>query len=520
MFGQNPELKLRLRQLEAHLRDENPLLVDAVRHFRQLDRVARRLGLLAPDQSYAARIPWWPLIAVLGTFSAGKSSFINRYLGQELQATGNQAVDDKFTVICYSPEPEPRVLPGVALDADPRFPFYQISEELEKVAPGEGERVDAYLQLKTCNSERLKGNILIDSPGFDADSQRTATLRITDYIIELSDLVLVFFDARHPEPGAMQDTLRHLVGDTIHRHDSSKFLYILNQIDTTAREDNPEDVVGAWQRALAQEGLTAGRFYTIYNPEVATPIEDPNLRERYARKCETDLEAIYKRMAEVKVERAYRIIDSLEKAARDLMEVQVPRLQQLRDRWLRGTLWRESFLWLLLLGGFGALSIGLEWWDGWRFAPPWRDAVTGEPGWWIAGGALLLVLILAVHGLARRWAASAVLRHLQATAPSAREAEDLARAFRRNTRWWHSVFRPRPVGWNRRARRRLERIIAAADLHIQSLNDRFARPSGDEEGGEPPPAAEAIDTNTDESGETMPETNIENAPTPQGEADK
>lgn len=487
MFAKNPELRLRLRQLEQHLREENPLLVDAVRHFRQLDRVAWKLGLLPRDQSYAAQIPWWPLIAVLGTFSAGKSTFINQYLEQALQATGNQAVDDKFTVICYSPESEPRVLPGVALDADPRFPFYQISEELEKVAPGEGARVDAYLQLKTGNHERLKGQILIDSPGFDADSQRTAILRLTDYIIDLSDLVLVFFDARHPEPGAMQDTLRHLVGGTIHRHDSSKFLYILNQIDTTAGEDNPEDVVGAWQRALAQEGLTAGRFYTLYDPDAAVPIADPALQARYARKAEQDRAAVHARMADVRVERAYRIIDSLEKRARDLLEVKVPRLQQLRDRWLRATLWRDGFLWLLvfaLLGG-GGMALG-GWQDGLRLPSalmPYRD----EPLAWITGGGLLLFLILGVHGLARRWAAASVLRHLRQAAASPEEAEQLARAFARNTRWWHSVFRPRPVGWSRRARRRLERIIAAADRQIQALNDRFTRPSG--ETGEPPLSA-------------------------------
>jgi predicted GTPase len=117
------------------------------------------------------------------------------------------------------------------------------------VAGGEGGRSDAYLQLKTCPSERLRGRILIDSPGFDADRQRTATLRIVDRIIDLSDLVLVFFDARHPEPGAMRDTLSHLAANTIKRADSGKFLFILNQIDMTARGDNPEDVVAAWQQA-------------------------------------------------------------------------------------------------------------------------------------------------------------------------------------------------------------------------------------------------------------------------------
>ena len=99
-----------------------------------------------------------------------------------------------------------------------------------------------------------------------------SVMLITDHIIDLSDLVLVFFDARHPESGAMGDTLKHLVAETVHRPDSNKFLYILNQIDNAAREDNPEEVVAAWQRALAQKGLTAGSFSQIYDPASATPI--------------------------------------------------------------------------------------------------------------------------------------------------------------------------------------------------------------------------------------------------------
>ena len=190
----------RLSKLESHLEQENPILLNTVQSFRQLDRIAYRMGLLQKDSSFATQIPWWPLVSVLGTFSSGKSTFINHFLQQKLQRSGNQAVDDKFTVICYSREETSHALPGVALDSDPRFPFYQMSEEIEQVASGEGERIDAYLQLKTCPSEHLQGKILIDSPGFDADAQRTSTLRITDHIIDLSDLVLVFFDARHPEP--------------------------------------------------------------------------------------------------------------------------------------------------------------------------------------------------------------------------------------------------------------------------------------------------------------------------------
>ena len=187
--------------LEEHLKRENPLLLEPLAEFRKLDRVARGLGLLAPDDSFTRRVPWWPVISLLGTFSAGKSTFINGYLGLELQRTGNQAVDDRFTVICYGEEEEPRTLPGSALDADPRFPFYRISGDIDEVAAGEGRRINTYLQLRACNSEAVRGKILLDSPGFDADSQRTATLRITDRIIDLSDLVLVFDDGRVVEQG-------------------------------------------------------------------------------------------------------------------------------------------------------------------------------------------------------------------------------------------------------------------------------------------------------------------------------
>ena len=497
MFGADRQLRERLRNLQAHLETENPLLTAAVRSFQRLDRVGYGMGLLRRDQSFAMLIPWWPLISILGTFSAGKSSFINHYLQTPLQETGNQAVDDKFTVICYSQDQEQRVLPGIALDADPRFPFYQMSEELEHVAPGEGKRIDAYLQLKTCHCERLRGTILIDSPGFDADAQRTATLRITDYIIDLSDLVLVFFDARHPEPGAMQDTLTHLVGNTIRRHDSSKFLYILNQIDVTAREDNPEAVVGAWQRALAQEGLTAGRFYCIYNPDAAIPIDDEALRQRFESKRDADLQQIHQRMQRVTVERSYRIIDALEKTAREIEDRYLPRLRELKRRWEKGTAWRGTLLLALVLGAFLGITLWRGDWQGLSLQAAWWDVLwSGTRNRYFTVAGLLLILFGLYH-LARSWSARSVLRALRRSAEHPQVKERLAQAFRKNTRFWHSLFRPQPVGWNWLARKRLQRVYADADHFIQLLNDRYADPSGQagvmETAAEPSPADAAVE---------------------------
>ncbi len=474
-------LAQRLQRLETHLAQENPILLNVVKSFRAVDTVAYRMGLLDLGDSYATRVPWWPLISVLGTFSSGKSTFVNDYLHYRLQLTGNQAVDDKFTVICFSSDATPRILPGLALDADPRFPFYNISRDIEAVAQGEGRRVDAYLQLKTCPSEALRGKILIDSPGFDADLQRTSTLRITNHIIDLSDLVLVFFDARHPEPGAMKDTLQHLVAETISRPDSNKFLFVLNQIDATAREDNPEEVFAAWQRALASAGLTAGRFYRIYNLEAANPIDDDNLRQRFEQKREVDMEELLGRMQQVEVERCYRIIGVLEKTAKAIQEDFVPRISAIKRKWKLRVLLLDALVYGFVFSVLLASGISAGWWADGLFSPAWlHDLPEPLP---LAGAAVAIALLIYPHFALRHLAAKTVIKALRREALIQEIKDSLIRAFKRNSRFMCSIFRTTPVGWGRRAQRGIIRVLSDADRYVESLNDRFANPSGHEPAG-------------------------------------
>ena len=479
---QSHQLKKRLRSLEKHLSQENPILLQSVASFRKLDRVCHRLGLLEPEESFATRISWWPMISVLGTYSSGKSTFINHYIGEDLQATGNQAVDDRFTVICYAQGDEDRVLPGLALDADPRFPFYRLSRSIEELAAGEGRRIDAYLQLKTCGGAKVRGKIIIDSPGFDADAQRTSILRITDHIIDLSDLVLVFFDARHPEAGTMRDTLEHLVAQTIGRADSSKFLYVLNQIDATAREDNPEDVIASWHRALAQKGLTAGRFYRIYNPNAAVAIEDDALRERFETKRDVDLKEVHERMEQVGVDRAYRVVGSLEQTARDVQDLFVPRLQELLAEWRRRVLRLDTVVFGLVAAAVGGWTLWTGAWDGLSFSHPvWAGLFALDP---LAQLAVLAAVLLAAgyaHARFRARAAAAVLAGLAkqpADPHGTRFADSLPRAFRHSAGGWRSVFWPHPAGWEARSRRRIGEVLVEANGFVQLLNDRYTDPSG------------------------------------------
>ena len=473
----NP-IKNRIKSLEQHLEEENPVLVDVVGSFRELDLVSRQMGFFSKEQSHAFSVPWWPLISVLGVYSSGKSTFINRYLDYKLQDTGNQAVDNKFTVICFSDEERVRQLPGLALDADPRFPLYRITEAIDEATPGEGRRVDAYLQLKTCPSEKLRGNIIIDSPGFDADAQRTATLRITNHIIDLSDLVLVFFDARHPESGSMSDTLETLVKGTIHRNDSNKFLYILNQIDMTAREDNPEQVFAAWQRALAQKGMTAGRCYTIYDTEVGMPIEDEGLRERFLRKRDEDVARIQERIEEVRVARTYRIVGMLGQRASELEKEALPRIQAFLENWRRRVCWLNGIFFGLSLACFLGVTLWAGYWKGFSLQLPYMDRLMANPwGKWTLA-ALLAALVVSIHLRIRRFAGGQAMRKILGKMDGKEGRENYIRAFTKNTCWWRSIFRRKPAGWGRRNMARLAKVIADANGYVQKLNDVYANPAG------------------------------------------
>ncbi len=469
------QLESTLKQLKQHLKEENEILEEVVDSFRELDYVAYKLGFLSKEQSYATRISWWPMISVLGLYSAGKSTFINHYLGQKLQRTATQAVDDRFTVICFSSDKIVKTLPGIALDADPRFPFYKISKELEALeeTSTENQRIDAYLQLKTCNAEQLRGKILIDSPGFDADSQRSSTLHLTQRILDMSDLVLVFFDARHPEPGAMKDTLEHLVATVVDRADIKKFLFILNQMDITAKEDNPEEVVAAWQRSLAQAGLTAGRFYRIYNSEVAIQIEDQQVKQRLDKKCQADLKEIKRRIEEVGIQRAYGVISLLEKTGENLEDKIVPQLTGLIQRWKKRTFWTEITFGIILIA---ILAFIIETTIGWKIFTN-LDTMTLDL---IMGGLLIAALIF--HLKMAKKAANKILKQMQTEITEDDTREGLMQAFRKNTSTFRALFIwiiSKPVGWSQRQHRRIHEVLNSVNNHyVPKLNDRFTNPSG------------------------------------------
>ena len=58
------------------------------------------------------------------------------------------------------------------------------------------------------------------------------------------------------------------------------------------------------------------------------------------------------------------------------------------------------------------------------------------------------------------------------------QAGDIKRAFLKNTQPLRSIFRPVPVGWSMRSKRLLATVTADASEFIQTMNDRYTKPSG------------------------------------------
>lgn len=473
------QLAQHLQELQSYLKREQPRLAELVDEYRQLDQVAYRMGLLSRSQSYADRVSWWPLIAVLGTFSAGKSTFINDYLEFSLQRTGHQAVDDKFSVICYAGDGQSKTLPGTALDADPRFPFYAIGKEIEEDATGEGRKLDSYLQLKTCPCEKLKGKILVDSPGFDADDQRTATLSIADRIIDRSDLVMVFFDAHRPEPGAIRDTLEHLVEKAVERHDATKFIYILNQIDVTADENNLEDVVAAWQRALAQKGLTAGRFYRVFSLTACTHIENEAAAKRLIDWREQDMADLDDRLEQVEMQRVYRVADSLRHQCLHIEESVVPELKERLGDWRRFVLFADSavFITLAVVTLFVLLFSGD--WAGLEYTPArFTQAIMDSMILKGLLGALVVGSMVILHFAFRRFAQQRYRPAADDRNLEGFDVDALDKGFIKSTGPLRSIFMSSPSGWNFFNRRGLSSIYFRAGAFIKQLNDIHIQPDG------------------------------------------
>ncbi|MFZ2171890.1 MAG: hypothetical protein WAW61_19895 [Methylococcaceae bacterium] len=438
-----------LINLERHFAKDNPVLLKAAKVFHDLDQIEYDLGLIEMDETTACNCSWWPIISMIGGNSTAKSRFVNSYLGTQQLLSGIQASSHKFTVLLHNQASTSATLPGTALDVDFRYPFYQISKKIEQQQKGEGMRINSYLELKTINSERLKGRLFIDSPNISSLPTNPVATLLTKHIIENSDLVLVFTDVFESPTPMLDDLIQNI---TVHQ-DSNKFVYLIDEPIATLNPAKTNEIISSWQRKLSALGLNTGQFIVLPNQQI-------NINSQN----QSDFTEIDQRLANVAHDRTYRVLDTLEKNIRQIDTVVISEVKNgivvWKERVNISSLIVLAFIAILVV--FAEIQIGV------------LDLLI-DP---IIGPILLSILVaimVPIHLLASRFQAKLIINKLNGRQKELHLMENLANFFEKNLTVARMLLPiTEPVSWNKKTKARLTQLSENTKELVQLMNDSFS----------------------------------------------
>jgi hypothetical protein len=438
-----------LSGLEKTFARDNRVLLDAAKIFHDLDQIEYDLGLIENEETTASKYSWWPVISLIGGNSTAKSRFINSYLGSDQLLSGVQAASHKFSVLLHNKQSNPATLPGTALDVDHRYPFYQISESIEQLQPGEGRRINSYLELKTINTDRLRGKLFIDAPNMSATPPSPVMSMLTRHIIENSDLILVFCDVFETTTALTQE----LIDQIALYQDSNKFIYLIDAPAATFYPTKSSEIISSWQRRLADIGLNTGQFILLPNQEHSLDAQTP-----------PQFKEIDQRLANVEHDRSYRILYVLEKSIHEIENVIIPEVKESIELWKE----RVNMSSLVVLGSIAALAVFAELQIG--ISDLLFDPIIG-PIFILA----IICVMLPLHMIMSRLQAKYIVNRLNGRQKELHLMENLGELFEANLTFGRMLLNfSEPAGWNKKTRVKLAHLSERAKDLVQALNDSFS----------------------------------------------
>eukprot|EP01063_Lacrimia_lanifica_P013137 TRINITY_DN19776_c0_g1_i1.p1 TRINITY_DN19776_c0_g1~~TRINITY_DN19776_c0_g1_i1.p1 ORF type:complete len:501 (+),score=170.38 TRINITY_DN19776_c0_g1_i1:137-1504(+) len=216
--------------------------------------------------------PKHPMVLLLGNHSAGKSTFLNSLLGEEVQATGVAPIDDGFTVIMRGERSLDE--DGPTLVGTPSHGF----SELQSYGPYFVNHLKLKIRKTKDDSKCPPNLMLIDSPGMigsprtgDRGSRGYDLLGVTKWFAERADVILLLFDPANPgTTGETLDVLTQSLQDMEH-----KFLIVMNKVD---QFDNVSDFARAygalcWNLSKVVNRKDIPRIYTMFTPQSDTKLQ-------------------------------------------------------------------------------------------------------------------------------------------------------------------------------------------------------------------------------------------------------
>jgi hypothetical protein len=420
-----------LINLQSTFAINNPVLQNAIQVFQELDQFEYDLGLLGEDETTAIQTSWWPIVSVIGGNSGEKETFLARYLNVELSQT------HKTTVLLHNAQANQTILPATALDVDFRYPFYRISQKLEQIQKGEAERINTHLELRTLNSPRLQGKLIINIPNFIHATNFEVSNLLTTYSMEQADVVLVFCDIFN----STTDLAKALISTLVRQQESNKLVYLFD--DTTSGAT-------AWQKKLADLGLTIGQF-----------IGTSQLENQAA----ADFILLEQRLANAGLQRSYRVLHSLEKSILDVDRVLIHEVKAAQFHWKEGSVFSS----LVVLGFFAMLAVFAEV-AGMGFLELLIDPIVGS--------AMILTTVafmIPTHILFSKMVAKMTIRTLTKRQKQLHLTENLITLFEKNITFSRMMLPiNEPVGWNKKSKAQLANLLSKAKDLVQSLNDNFS----------------------------------------------
>ena len=436
-----------LVNLEKHFASTQPILKTAVTIFHQLDLLEHKLGLLSEDESTASKSSWWPIVSLIGGTSPIKNDFIEHYLESSHHHSSAYASHHKFTVLQYTPQVTAVTLPGMAVDVDNKLPFYQISNKIEQALPGEGAKINAYLELKTLKSEKLKGKLFIDTPPFTAESGATQLL-LTKHVLGVSDLSFVFTDVFESDPAIINT----LVNELIKLQDTHHLVYIIDHSDMSLDIARSNEIMSSWQQRLANLGLNTGHYIVLSDSD------DIHL---------DGIKAIDERLANIENDRSYRVLHDLEQSIHDIEDVLMPEVEKALIQWKE----RSNATTLIVMGFLVTLMLFAEITMGGIIINSLLDPILGP-----IILAVLMGFLIPLHITISKIHAKFIVKTLYKRQKELNLTENLVGLFEKSLTFGRIILpRTESFGNNRKNRKKLKALIDETKELVQTLNESFSR---------------------------------------------
>ncbi len=294
--------------MESTLPDINRLKEEIERMLpKKLSKVFECYGFNVEE--LLTPLKWKPLVLIIGNYSSGKSTFINEFLGQEVQRTGQAPTDDSFTILT-APDAEegPGDLTGSTIVADERLPFGGLRKF--------GEKLLSHLVMKRIESEKLRDIAIIDTPGMlDSVTEQDRGydfLGVVGELARLSDLIVLMFDPH--KAGTIKETYKVLRITLPASAGEDRVLFVLNRIDEC---ENLEDLVRAYGTLCWNLSQMTGRkdipriFLTYAN------IPGKEVPEEF-QVWEKEREELKKALLSAPRMRLFHMLQEVDKVAREL----------------------------------------------------------------------------------------------------------------------------------------------------------------------------------------------------------